>query len=299
MMIVIVLMIIVACVHGGSRNGFDNCDHVRCKPTNCKKGEKLMKEVTGHHCCYDCVGDHVSSFGYVGRDMHNYRVGIVKVGGYGYANIRCEPGRWLNKYVSSALECARLVQADPSCDNHFFSMGAKDGNCWCVRPNTNCEANYGNNHLPSQMVFDSACTSWKFNSIVHQIGTQGKRCERGRWLNKYTRTASECYSIVRADPSCDSNYFSWANGNDNNCWCVNPGTNCHNNLVNHDPVSTWEVRQTVESELAATATDSSSENIWRIALCSLVTVNLVFIVYLVCKRQKQNSDVLTTQLMEI
>ena len=42
-------------------------------------------------------------------------------------------------------------------------------------------------------------------------------------MNKFPSTAEGCHALVKADPNCDDNNFSWANGNDNNCWCVKKG----------------------------------------------------------------------------
>eukprot|EP00493_Phyllostaurus_siculus_P022043 UN22374 len=83
--------------------------------------------------------------------------------------------------------------------------------------------------------------------VVTQIGDH-ERCREGHWLNVFPSSALECAYIVSNNPSCDNRYFSWANYNDNNCWCVEVGTDCKNNLASQNVVTTWEI-STVSSKV--------------------------------------------------
>lgn len=88
-----------------------------------------------------------------------------------------------------------------------------------------------------------SCAVTALQSItVTQIGDR-KRCSRGKWLGKYPETAMGCASLVLKDASCDNTYFSWANYNDNNCWCVAQGTDCTSNLVNRGYGTTWKITE--------------------------------------------------------
>jgi len=85
--------------------------------------------------------------------------------------------------------------------------------------------------------------------VVTQIGDH-ERCREGHWLNVFPSSALECAYIVSNNPSCDNRYFSWANYNDNNCWCAEVGTDCKNNLASQNVVTTWEISTvTIEYQL--------------------------------------------------
>jgi len=85
--------------------------------------------------------------------------------------------------------------------------------------------------------------------VVTQIGDH-ERCREGHWLNVFPSSALECAYIVSNNPSCDNRYFSWANYNDNNCLCVDVGTDCKNNLASQNVVTTWEISTvTIEYQL--------------------------------------------------
>ena len=84
------------------------------------------------------------------------------------------------------------------------------------------------------------CFLFWVDLVVTQIGDH-ERCREGHWLNVFPSSALECAYIVSNNPSCDNRYFSWANYNDNNCWCAEVGTDCKNNLASQNVVTTWEI----------------------------------------------------------
>merc|ERR1712062_431424 len=57
-----------------------------------------------------------------------------------------------------------------------------------------------------------------------------QNCNVGHWLNIFPDSPEKCAKMVLDNVRCDNTYFSYADGNDNNCWCVDRGTDCPNHL---------------------------------------------------------------------
>jgi len=148
----------------------------------------------------------------------------------------CDTGHWLNVYPPSAAECAHQVLARDDCDNNYFSWAnLNDNNCRCVSVGTNCR---------NKLVHHPAVTTWQINTdniFAFQIIQDGHLCNQGYWLKVYPRSALQCARLVLTNPSCDDKYFSWANLNDNNCFCVKIGTDCKSDFRRHGAVTTWQI----------------------------------------------------------